>query len=65
MLEHLAHLARLQVARPVPHERGALFAVDAVEDESVKVGMEPDVGRGALEDGTRAVLPPGAPARFA
>ena len=55
MFEHLAHLPRLQVPRRGPQERGALFAVDAVavdavEDESVEVGMKPNVGRGPLDD---------------
>ena len=54
--EHLAHLARLQMPCRVPHERDALFAVDAVENESVKVGMEPNVGRGSLDNGECACL---------
>ena len=56
MFEHVADLARLQVPRRAPSERGALFAVDTVEDEGVKAGMEPKVGRSSLDDGTRARL---------
>ena len=60
VLEHLAHLPRLQVPRRAPQERRALFAADAVaadavavdtvENECVKMGMKPNVGRGPLDD---------------
>jgi hypothetical protein len=55
-LEHLAHLAGLEVAELFPHELCALFVVGAVEEDAVQVRVELQVGRRALHDGHHAGL---------
>ena len=54
--EHLADLAGLQVTELLPRERGVLLVVRAVEEDHVKVWIEPQVRGRSLHDGDRAGL---------
>ncbi|HYU16822.1 MAG TPA: hypothetical protein VEL05_12140 [Candidatus Acidoferrum sp.] len=55
-LQHLAHLAALQVAERLPDEIGALLVVGAIESDQVQMRVEAEIRRGALQDGDRAGL---------
>ncbi len=57
-LEHLAHLARLQMAERMPGEIGALLVVGAIESDQVEVWVEAEIGRSPLDDGDGARLRP-------
>ncbi len=54
--QHLAHLAGLQMAEGEPGQRFALLVVRAIDSEEVCVGVEPQIGVRALQDGDRAGL---------
>jgi hypothetical protein len=55
-LEHLAHLARLQMAERLPGEIGALLVLGAIESDQVEVWVEAEIGRSPLDDGDGARL---------
>ena len=57
-LEHLAHLARLQMAERLPGEIGALLVVGAIESDQVEVWVEAEIGRSPLHDGDGACVRP-------
>jgi len=56
VLEHIADLARLEMPETPEDELVLLLVPGAVQKDGVDVRIEPQVGRGALQDGDGACL---------
>jgi hypothetical protein len=54
--EDLAHLPGPEVTELVPHERGAVLVVGAIEKDDMEVRVQSEVGRRALHDRDRTGL---------
>jgi hypothetical protein len=52
--EHVADLARLQMAQAFPAKLASILVPGAVEDDGMEVRGQPEVGQGPLEDGDGA-----------